>query len=193
MFRSNLERLVAIIRNAIPWTSLVAALLLGVAVAWGQPPLELPEDTPGLTTTVPQESPNSTPVSDLERVEPRIPPNTTLDTRTVVLYPEHNPTRVHVAILSGSGRQDVANTLAVLIGDLRKRALEQRIGLKVEVVNISRLDQPPRGKNIIFYRPPFLRAALLLAETVPGDQSLQPMGKDMLNRTGIDVEVWVAE
>jgi len=28
---------------------------------------------------------------------------------------------------------------------------------------------------------------------VPGDQTVQPMGAEMLKRSGIDVEVWVAE
>jgi len=124
---------------------------------------------------------------------PSTPPSPSLTTRTPVLYPERGPTRVQVAILSGAQSQRVANTLAVLIGDLRRKSLETRIGLKVEVVNISRLDTPPRGRNIIYYRPPFLRAALLLAETVPGDQTVQPMGAEMLKRSGIDVEVWVAE
>jgi len=166
---------------------------LGSAPVWAQSTLiPVGEPEPALEAPA-MEAKAEADMTGFPAETPKIPPHPSLSTRAVVLYPAENPTQVNVAILSGAGTQDVANTLAVLIGDLRKKSLEKRMGLKVEVVNISRLDHPPRGRNVIYYRPPFLRAALMLAETVPGDQNVQPMGVDMLKRRGIDVEVWVAD
>ncbi|MDH5751965.1 MAG: hypothetical protein OEZ59_06065 [Deltaproteobacteria bacterium] len=120
------------------------------------------------------------------------PPGPFLETRSPAIYPETSPTRVQIAILSGLNNQELANSLAMMISDLNKKSLEKRIGLKVELVNVSRLKNPPSGSNVIYYRPPFMRAAMLLAEVVPGQQSLRQMVPEMIKKKGVDVEVWVA-
>lgn len=121
------------------------------------------------------------------------PPTPYLPAKNAVLIPPSVPTRMRIAIFSKPDYQSLANRIFVLLGDLNRRVLEQRIGLKLSLVNISRsLDTPPI-KNVIFYRPKFLRAALLLAETIPGEQIIRPMPTRKLKKSAADVEVWVSK
>lgn len=159
-------------------TRVTAPLLLGVllaAVALWAPPA--PGATPDAAT--------------VEQTKP--PPSSALTTRSPAMYPPSAPTQVRVSILSGPASRERATHMAILLLEYRRRELEQKLGLDLEVANVSVLRQPPEGPNVIYYRPEFLRAALLLAEALPGEQSVKPMPAASLPKEGTDVEIRVGE
>ena len=103
------------------------------------------------------------------------------------------PTRVRIAILNATGKPGGANKVALLLSEVKRRALEDQIGLQLEVVNLSTADSVRPGQSVLFYRPVFLRAALAMARAIPGEQLVQPMRPAGLKRAGVDVEIVVGE
>lgn len=103
------------------------------------------------------------------------------------------PTRVRIAILNATGKPGGANKIALLLSEVKRRALEDQIGLQIEVVNLSTAEGVRPGRSVLFYRPVFLRAALAMAQAIPGDQLVQPMRPAGLKRAGVDVEIVVGE
>ncbi len=101
------------------------------------------------------------------------------------------PTRVRVAVLNASGKAGGANTVALLLGDYKRRALEDQLGLQIELVNLSTADLVRPGRTVIYYRPEFLRAALIMARAIPGEQYIAPMRPLELKKAGMDVEIVV--
>lgn len=101
------------------------------------------------------------------------------------------PTRVRVAVLNATGKPGGANKVALMLGEYRRRNLEDRIGLRLEMVNVSKADIASVGGTVIYYRAEFLRAALIMAEEIPGDQVVAPMRPADLKRAGVDVEIVV--
>jgi hypothetical protein len=63
--------------------------------------------------------------------------------------------------------------------------------MKLELANTS--SAAPQPRSAVYYRPGFLRAALLMAKIVPGDQSVEPMKANSLLKVGIDVEIWLGK
>jgi hypothetical protein len=109
------------------------------------------------------------------------------------ILPDEPPTRVRIAILNATGRTGGANKVAVLLSDYKRRMLEDQIGLQVEVVNVSTAESERPGQSILFYRPSFLRAALAMAQAIPGPQFVEPMRGEGLMRAGVDVEIVVGK
>ena len=103
------------------------------------------------------------------------------------------PTRVRVAILNATGKPGGANKVAVLLGEYKRQALEDQIGLQIEVVNLSTAETIRPGQSIVFYRPEFLRAALAMAKAIPGEQFVEPMRPAGMKRAGVDVEIVVGK
>jgi hypothetical protein len=110
-----------------------------------------------------------------------------------VLFEHEPPTRVRISILNATGAPDGAAKVAVLLGDYRRRHLEDKMGLKIELVNISTGDGRIPAPVAVYYRPGFLRAALLLARAIPGDTVVSAMRPQALKRAGVDVEVVVGQ
>lgn len=110
-------------------------------------------------------------------------------------HPRPRPpsTRVRVALLDLSGSMNRVNQVALLLTQYRRRDLEAHIGMKIEMANLSRNRNRPLQGNVVFYRPGFLRAAMLIAKAIPGEQSVRPMSKDDLKKSGIDVEVHLGQ
>lgn len=98
-------------------------------------------------------------------------------------------TRVRIAILDVSGTLIRANNIALLLTQFRRRELEEKIGMKIELANWSKDNLRPRRGNVIYYRSGFLRAAMLVAKVVPGEQTVIPMPKAFAAKTGVDVEI----
>ena len=101
------------------------------------------------------------------------------------------PERVNVAILTPRGKRKAGEAIAFILVNFRRRRLEQRIGKRIVVVNRSNLNRPPGPRSVIAYRAGFLRAALLMAETIPGEQEVVRMGIGHNRKIGIDVEITV--
>jgi hypothetical protein len=102
-------------------------------------------------------------------------------------------TVVRVAILDASASLQRAGSIAVLLTHFRKRELEEHIGMKIELANVSRIPEQPLMGNVVFYRPEFLRAAALLAKAIPGEQSVRVMPPERMAISGVDVEILLGE
>jgi hypothetical protein len=107
-----------------------------------------------------------------------------------VLGPEP-ATHVRVEILNATGKPGGANKVALLLAEYARRNLEDRIGMQIEVVNVSSAESERPGQSIVFYRPEFLRAALAMAKAIPGEQFVEPMRPAGMKRAGVDVEIVV--
>ena len=101
------------------------------------------------------------------------------------------PERVSVAILTPRGKTKAAEAIAFILGEFQRGRLEQRIGKRIVVVNRSNLNRSPGPRSVIAYRPGFLRAALLMAEAIPGEQEVVQMRIGHTRKIGIDVEITV--
>lgn len=99
------------------------------------------------------------------------------------------PTAVRVAILNASGVAVRGTQLALVLGEYRRRELEGLIGLKLELVNVSSTERKQLPESQVNYRPGFLRAALVIARAMPGDQRVRLMSGSSLKRLGIDIEI----
>ena len=102
------------------------------------------------------------------------------------------PTRVHVVVLNASGERGAATKVAVLLREYRRRALESRMGLRLEVVNVSNADTTGLAQSVIHFRSGYLRAAILIAEAMPGEQRIRPM-REPGRRVGVDVQILVGK
>ena len=102
-----------------------------------------------------------------------------------------HPTAVRVAILDTSGKSSRAGLIAFLLEDYRRRHLETRIGKRISVVNQSRMSAGKLRNSVIYYRPGNLRAALMMAEVIPGKQIVTPMGRNARDQIGVDIEIQV--
>ncbi|HEX9844415.1 MAG TPA: hypothetical protein VGC20_16775 [bacterium] len=108
-------------------------------------------------------------------------------------HPAPPSTAVRVAILDASPSLQRAGRISVLLSHFRKRELEEHIGMKIELANISSIPEQPAMGNVVFYRPEFLRAAALLAKAIPGEQSVRVMPPERLAVSGVDVEILLGE
>jgi hypothetical protein len=102
-------------------------------------------------------------------------------------------TAVRVAILDAAPSLQRAGRIAVLLTQFRKRDLEQHIGMKIELANVSSIPAQPAMGNVVFYRPAFLRAAALLAKEIPGEQSVRIMPPERQAVSGVDVEILLGQ
>ena len=104
------------------------------------------------------------------------------------------PFRLNLAVLDASGKLGSAQRLAVVLEQQQRRRIEQRIGMRLEVVNISSV---PGESNLrrtkIYYRPNMLKAAVILAEVIPGEQIVEqfPAIRGMNQTT--DIEIYVGQ
>lgn len=105
---------------------------------------------------------------------------------------QSRPTLARMAVVNASGTPTMGNQVALLLSDLRRLALERKMGMRLEVVNMSNTTER-LPQTVIYYRDGFLRAALTVAEQLPGDQSLAPMSPPQTQRAGIDVEIWLGK
>jgi hypothetical protein len=145
-------------------------LASGAAAAWGQ--------APGGPALAMAGTEPSGPVDHLASPFPKPPPPAT---------------RVRVAILDASASLERAGRAAVLLTQFRRRELEEHIGMKLELANVSSIPARPAMGNVVFYRPAFLRAAALIAQAIPGEQAVRVMPPERLLRSGVDVEIVLAE
>jgi hypothetical protein len=63
--------------------------------------------------------------------------------------------------------------------------------MPVKVSYISRHDQSAGKANVIHYRPGALKAALQVAEVLPGEQSLEPMSAEEEARAAVDLVIYL--
>lgn len=104
------------------------------------------------------------------------------------LYPDQSIT-IRVAVLNASGKADRAGMVAFLLEEYRGKDLARKLGKKIAVVNLSNLGGSAQRDSVIYYRPGFLRAALMMAKVIPGKQFVTPMPASLKGKIGVDVEI----
>ena len=104
----------------------------------------------------------------------------------------HKPTVMQVSILNGSGAAKKAYQLSVFLGSLQKRNIEERLGVKMDIVNISNTVQSSKKPTTIFYRENFLKSALYISNLIDGEQHLIPM-VNQAGKMGVDIEIYLGK
>ena len=96
---------------------------------------------------------------------------------------------VRIAVLNASGKPRRAGMVAFFLEEHRKKSLEKKLGKRISVVNLSNLPGKSQRKSVIYYRPGNLRAALLMANAIPGKLTVEPMNDERPQKIGIDIEI----
>lgn len=134
------------------------------------------------------------------RGERQLKPMASSARNAVMLHPVaallmyQQPLQLNVSVLNASTRDQNAQRLAILLDRQQRQRLEEQIGMKLEVTNISSVREGmvlPQTK--VYFRPNFLKAALALAEVIPGEQVVEQMPSSHKGRMGTDIEVYVGE
>ena len=76
----------------------------------------------------------------------------------------------------------------------QRRRIEQRIGMRMEIVNISSVQEQlilPRTK--IYFRHYMVKAAITLADVIPGEQIIEEMQTNRGRKLTTDVEIYVGQ
>ena len=100
---------------------------------------------------------------------------------------------VRVALLNTGDGLAGALQLNILLSRYRRQDLEERMGLKLEVVNISNARADHIEHTVLYYRPGFLRPALVLAEVIPGEQAVEPMSPRIEAKKTVDIQILVGK
>ncbi|MBC8259099.1 MAG: LytR C-terminal domain-containing protein [SAR324 cluster bacterium] len=102
--------------------------------------------------------------------------------------------QLNVVILNASPQVDGAQRLAALLTSQQKRRIEKRMGMKLKIVNISSVrEQIILPKTKIYFHANLLRAALILAEVLPGEQVLEAVPDSRISKLATDVEIYVGK
>ena len=99
---------------------------------------------------------------------------------------------LQVSRLNGTGYPKRAYQLSVFLGNLQKRNIEETLGMKVDIVNISNAPTERPIETTIYYRENYLKSALHLAGMIDGEQRIVPM-LDQAERVGVDVEIYLGK
>ena len=102
--------------------------------------------------------------------------------------------QLNVAVLNASPNQGAAQSFAVMLDRKQKRTIEKRMGMKLNIVNISSVrEQTILPKTKIYFHANLLKAALILAEVLPGEQVLEPVPDSRTSKLSTDVEIYVGK
>ena len=102
--------------------------------------------------------------------------------------------QLNVAVLNASPKTGAAQSFAVMLDRKQKRTIEKRTGMKLNIVNISSVrEQTILPKTKIYFHPNLLKAAVILAEVLPGEQVLEPVPESRKSKLSTDVEIYVGK
>ena len=100
--------------------------------------------------------------------------------------------QLNVVVLNASPNLGAAQSFAVMMDRKQKRTIEKRMGMKLNIVNISSVrEQTILPKTKIYFHANLLKAALILAEVLPGEQVLEPVPASRNSKLSTDVEIYV--
>ncbi|MDT8447416.1 MAG: LytR C-terminal domain-containing protein [bacterium] len=102
------------------------------------------------------------------------------------------PTVMQISLLNGTGYSKRAYQLSVFLGNLQKRNIEEALGMKLDIVNISNAPSERPVDTTIYYRENYLKSALTLATLIDGEQRVVPM-LDQTERVGVDIEIYLGK
>lgn len=109
-----------------------------------------------------------------------------------VLQQYKKPSVVQISILNSSGFAKGAYGLSVYLGKLKKEYIEESLGMKMEIVNISNSKETYQDQSTIYFRNNYLKPALFLATLLKGDQRVMPL-PDQEEKQGVDIEIYLGK
>ncbi|NQU65720.1 MAG: hypothetical protein HQ517_15775, partial [SAR324 cluster bacterium] len=107
-----------------------------------------------------------------------------------VLQKYQRPSIMQLSIINASGWQKRAYKLSVFLGREKKKEIEESLGIKLDIVNISNDKNDQHKQSTIYFRNNFLKPALFLAKLIPGEQKLVPISSTR-ERLGVDIEIYL--
>ena len=102
------------------------------------------------------------------------------------------PSLMQISIINASGWTKRAYQLSVFLGKLKKKFIEENLGIKLNIVNISTAKDIVQAQSTIYYKENYLKSALFLANIIEGEQRLVPMNPDK-ERLGVDIEIFLGK
>jgi hypothetical protein len=111
-------------------------------------------------------------------------------TVTEVLQQYQRPSVMQLSIINASGWAKRAYKLSVFLGREKKKTIEESLGIKLDIVNISNAKNDRHNQSTIYFRDNFLKPALFLARLIPGEQKLVPISSKR-ERLGVDIEIYL--
>ncbi|MBU2509904.1 hypothetical protein KJ966_01135 [bacterium] len=107
-----------------------------------------------------------------------------------ILKHYRKPSMMQISILNASGYPKRAYNLSVYLGKLKKDFIEESLGMKMEIINISNAPTMNLKQSTIYFRSNFLKSALFLANLIKGDQKVIPI-KVEEEMQGVDIEIYL--
>lgn len=102
------------------------------------------------------------------------------------------PSMLQISILNASGYSRRAYKLSVFLGKIKKKQIEEELGIKLDIVNIANAKSDRYPQSTIYFKDNFLKSALYLAELIPGEQKIVPL-KNQKEKIGIDMEIYLGK
>ncbi len=109
-----------------------------------------------------------------------------------ILQRYRKPSIMQISIFNASGYSKRAYGLSVYLGKLKKEHIEESLGMKMEIVNISNARDKNHKISTIYFRNNYLKPALFLAKLIKGDQRVVPL-PDQEERQGVDIEIYLGK
>jgi hypothetical protein len=109
-----------------------------------------------------------------------------------VLQQYKKPSIMQISIFNSSGFAKGAYGLSVYLGKLKKEYIEESLGMKMEIVNISNSKDLVHNQSTIYFRNNYLKPALFLATLLKGDQRVVPL-PDQEEKQGVDIEIYLGK
>ena len=102
------------------------------------------------------------------------------------------PSIMQLSIINAGGWPKRATKLSVYLGKEKVKYIEESLGVKLDIVNISNAKEFSHNETTIYFRDNFLKSALFLAELIPGEQRLVPIDSSR-ERLGVDIEIYLGK
>ncbi len=99
---------------------------------------------------------------------------------------------MQISIFNASGYPKRAYGLSVYLGKLKKEYIEESLGMKMEIVNISNAPTMDHSQSSIYFRNNYLKPALFLTKLIKGDQRVIPLKEDS-EKQGVDIEIYLGK
>lgn len=102
------------------------------------------------------------------------------------------PSIMQISIINASGWAKRAYKLSIFLGKLKKKQIEESLGIKMDIINISTAKNDLHPRSTLYYRQNFLKHTLFLADLIHGEQVIIQMNKQK-ERQGIDIEIFLGK
>lgn len=99
---------------------------------------------------------------------------------------------IRVGLLASPVNPAMGERIAVIIGKFHRQRIESSLGQRVQISFVSRSSSRNGPKTVIHYRPDYLKAALKVAAVMPGQEVVERMSGEELERT-VDIIVYLGD